>query len=127
MLFFKAFRYDSFLQSPKIGFFTSQNEELKTSYKLLNDKIAKAELLLLEVQKRDDKMYRSVFDLEPLPNSVREAGYGGAAVPFGMLASNGRDEMVNKTAVSLEKLSTKAKVQSSYLSDLFVKAQSQQN
>lgn len=118
--------YDSFLQSPKIGFFTSQNEELKTSYKLLNDKIAKAELLLLEVQKRDDKMYRSVFDLEPLPNSVREAGYGGAAVPFGMLASNGRDEMVNKTAVSLEKLSTKAKVQSGYLSDLFVKAQSQQ-
>jgi murein DD-endopeptidase MepM/ murein hydrolase activator NlpD len=118
--------FDNILQSPKIGHFSVQNEKLKLEYKELNGKIAKAELLLQEVQKRDDKVYRSVFDLEPLPSSLRDAGYGGSAIPYGGLASSGRNEMVNKTAFNLEKLSTKAKVQSGYLFDLYIKAQSQQ-
>jgi murein DD-endopeptidase MepM/ murein hydrolase activator NlpD len=118
--------FDNLLQSPKIGLFSTQNKKLKSEYKELNDKIAKAELLLQEVQKRDDKMYRSVFDMDPLPSSVREAGYGGSEIPYGDLASNGNSDMVNKTAFKLEKLSTKAKVQSGYLFDLYIKAQSQQ-
>jgi len=119
--------FDSRFISPKIEHFSSQNQKLRTDYGLLNEKIAKAEVLLQEVQKRDDKLYRSVFDLGPLPSSVREAGYGGTEIPFGgELLSDGKDEMVNKTAIKLEKLSAKAKVQSGYLSDLFVKAQSQQ-
>jgi murein DD-endopeptidase MepM/ murein hydrolase activator NlpD len=118
--------FDGYLDSPKIGHFSLQNQKLKSEYNQLNQKIAKAELLLQEVQKRDDKLYRSVLDLGPLPSSVREAGYGGSEIPFGGLASHGNNELVNKTAFKLEKLSTKAKVQSGYLFDLFVKAQSQQ-
>lgn len=118
--------FDGISSSPKIGHFSTQNQKLKSEYNQLNEKIAKAELLLQEVQKRDDKLYRSVFDLAPLPSSVREAGYGGSDILAGGLASNGRYDMVNNTAIKLEKLSTKAKVQSDYLSDLFIKAQSQQ-
>jgi len=118
--------FDNFLDSPKIGHFSVQNQVLKTEYKILNEKISKAEILLQEVQKRDDKLYRSIFDLGPVPSSVREAGYGGSEIPFADLASNGSSEMVNKTALSLEKLSTKAKVQSGSLVDLFMIAQSQQ-
>ncbi len=118
--------FDNLIQSPKIDLFSAQNQVLKSEYKILNEKITKAEALLVEVQKRDDKVYRSVFDMGPLPSSLREAGYGGSEIPYGSLASNGRDEMVNKTALKLEKLSTKAKVQSGYLSDLYVLAQSQQ-
>jgi murein DD-endopeptidase MepM/ murein hydrolase activator NlpD len=118
--------FDRFLNSPKIGHFSSQNQLLRMEYKQLNDKIARAELLLQEVQKRDDKLYRSVFDLGPVPSSVREAGYGGSEIPYAGLASNGNSDMVNKTAFNLEKLSTKAKVQSGSLVDLYVIAQSQQ-
>ncbi len=117
---------DSLVQSPKIGYFSEENQKLRSDYKQLNDKISKAELLLQEVQKRDDKVYRSVFDLGPLPSSVREAGYGGSEILFGGLASNGNDAMVNNTAFELERLSTKAKVQSGYLFDLYIKAQSNQ-
>jgi murein DD-endopeptidase MepM/ murein hydrolase activator NlpD len=118
--------FDNLLQLPKIGHFSTQNQKLRSEYNQLNEKIAIAELLLQEVQKRDDKVYRSVFDLGPLPGSVREAGFGGSEVPFGGLASNGNSEMVNKTASELEKLSTKVKVQSGYLFDLYIKAQSKQ-
>jgi len=118
--------FDSLIQSPKISRFAAQNEMLKSEYRQLNEKIAKAELILQEVQKRDDKVYRSFFDLGPLPSSLRDAGYGGSAIPYGGFASSGRNEMVNSTAFKLEKLSTKAKVQSGYLYDLYIKAQSQQ-
>jgi len=117
--------FDRIVPSPKIGLFSEQNQKLRSEYKLLNQKIANAELLLQEVQKRDDKLYRSVFDMGPLPSSLREAGYGGSEIPYGGLASNGNNDMVNATAMKLEKLSTKAKVQSGYLFDLFLKAQSQ--
>jgi murein DD-endopeptidase MepM/ murein hydrolase activator NlpD len=118
--------FDNFIISPKIGHFSVQNQQLRSDYKQLNEKIAKAELLLQEVQKRDDKLYRSIFDLGPVPSSVREAGYGGSEIPYGGFASNGNSDMVNKTAFNLEKLSTKAKVQSGSLFDLYIKAQSQQ-
>jgi murein DD-endopeptidase MepM/ murein hydrolase activator NlpD len=118
--------FDNLLPSPKINHFSVQNQKLRKEYKELNVKIAKAEVLLQEVQKRDDKLYRSVFDLGPLPSSVREAGYGGSEIPYGGLASKNKDDIANKTAFKLEKLSTKAKVQSGYLSELYLKAQSQQ-
>ncbi len=118
--------FDYLGHTPKIDLFADQNLELRTNYSQLNDQISKAEALLFEVQKRDDKMYRSVFDMGPLPSSVREAGYGGSEIPFGGLASNGSDNMVNTTARKLEKLSFKAKIQSGYLFDLYIKAQSQQ-
>ena len=117
--------FDIIYHSPKTGHFFSQNQKLRADYQELNNNIEKAELLLQEIQKRDDKMYRSIFDLGPLPSSLREAGYGGSEIPFGGLSSNG-NSMVNNTALKLEKLSTKAKVQSGYLFDLFNKAQSQQ-
>jgi len=118
--------FDNFIHSPKLGLFSEQNQKLRTEYMLLNDKIAKAEILLQEVQKRDDKVYRSVFNLSPLPGSLREAGYGGSEIPFGGFASNGNNNMVNNTALKLEKLSNKVKVQSGYLVDLYKKALSQQ-
>jgi murein DD-endopeptidase MepM/ murein hydrolase activator NlpD len=117
--------FDKFYLSPKINHFTTLNQNLRTDYQQLNNKIAKAELLLQEVQKRDDKLYRSVFDLSPIPGSVREAGYGGSRIPYNDLVSTG-NRMVNNTAMKLEILSSKAKVQSNYLVDLFEKARSHQ-
>jgi len=117
--------FEKIYPSPKITHFSTLNQNLKADYQQLNDKIAKAELLLQEVQKRDDKLYRSVFDLSPLPGSLREAGYGGSEIPYVNLASNG-NKMVSNTALKLEKLSSKAKVQSGYLADLYSKARSHQ-
>jgi murein DD-endopeptidase MepM/ murein hydrolase activator NlpD len=118
--------FDNFIQPPKINHFKLLNQKLKKEYAELNEKIAKAELLLQEVQKRDDKLYRSVFDLAPLPGSVREAGYGGSETSFSGLASNGNISLVNQTVRSLEKLTAKAKIQSGSLSELFAIARSQQ-
>ena len=37
----------------------------------------RAELVLDDIQKRDDNIYRVIFEADPIPSSIRKAGYGG--------------------------------------------------
>jgi len=116
---------DKKFDSPRIKYFTERNAELRGTYEQLNDSINAAEMLLADIQLRDDEMYRSVFDMKPIPSSVREAGFGGSENYEGMLFSH-NEKIVSNTARKLEKLSTKARIQSKSLEDLYVKAREQQ-
>lgn len=115
---------DKKFTSPKVNYFTQENTELREAYSQLNSKINLAEGYLYDIQKRDDIVYRSVFELDPIPASVREAGFGGNEDYFSNLFS--RDaQFVKETAQKLDELSTKVKVQSVSLTDLYRKAKEQ--
>ena len=70
--------FDQLISSPKVDYFNQKNQNLRNDYQKLEEEITKSELFLQEIQKRDDKLYRSVFDLDPLSSSLREGGYGGS-------------------------------------------------
>ena len=116
---------DDEFQSPKVKYFTSKNQDLRESYTKLNEEILFSEDRLFAIQLRDDKLYRSVFDMEPIPSSVREAGFGGSEDYKANLDSK-NTEFVTKTAIKLDKLSNKAKIQSISLTDLYSKAKTHQ-
>ncbi len=116
---------DEEFTSPKVKHFSQKNYELRKEYTSLNQKIHLAENLLSDIQTRDDKLYRSVFDLDPIPRSVREAGFGGSDNYYSDLYSADKI-FVKQTARKLEELSKKAKVQSVSLSDLYNKAKEKQ-
>lgn len=115
---------DDGFNSPKIKILSQKNQELKESYNKLNTRIAKAENILSDIRLRDDKLYRSVFDLEPIPRTVREAGFGGSE-DYSFNLESGNTEFVKETARKLDQLSTRAKIQSNSLVDLYSKAQEQ--
>lgn len=54
-----------------------ENKELLVQYDLLNKQLDEVNLMLESLQKRDDNIYRVIFEAEPIPTSVREAGVGG--------------------------------------------------
>lgn len=54
-----------------------ENKELLVQYDLLNKQLEEVNLMLESLQKRDDNIYRVIFEAEPIPTSVREAGVGG--------------------------------------------------
>jgi murein DD-endopeptidase MepM/ murein hydrolase activator NlpD len=110
--------------SPKVTYFTQRNLELRHEYQKLDKKINLAETFLYQIQNRDDKVYRSVFNLEPIPPSVREAGFGGSEDYYQDLYSR-NTEFVRNTARKLDELSTKARIQSVSLSDIYQKAKDQ--
>lgn len=116
--------FEHYRPSPKIDYYRQKNEDLKLAFNQLQNKISRSESLLLEIQKRDDRVYRSVFDLEPVPGSVREAGSGGSgSLMTGLLNYDGLN-LVSNTDLRLGILSKKVSVQSWSLTDLLDRAKS---
>lgn len=109
--------FDEKIESPKVIHFTQKNKDLKSAYENLNKKISYAENFLFDIQNRDDQVYRSVFDLAPIPENIREAGFGGSESYDDLNA--GDTEFVINTAKKLDQLSTKARIQSISLTDLY--------
>jgi murein DD-endopeptidase MepM/ murein hydrolase activator NlpD len=54
-----------------------ENQALKTQWRVLNNKLERTSLALANLEQADDHNYRVILDLDPLPQSVREAGVGG--------------------------------------------------
>jgi murein DD-endopeptidase MepM/ murein hydrolase activator NlpD len=49
----------------------TENEALSDNYKILNEKIKKLQQSLAELEKRDNEVYRTIFEANPLPDSAR--------------------------------------------------------
>ena len=69
--------YTSFYKTPKVIVLEEEREILLSEYDILNEKLEGIDFLINDIQQRDDYLYRSIFELEPIPPSVREAGFGG--------------------------------------------------
>lgn len=68
----------SFIYLPDNLYFADNNNELKLEYKLLNKDLDAVVKELEILQKRDDEVYRMIFQTDVVPASKRKAGYGGS-------------------------------------------------
>ncbi|MFT6828196.1 MAG: hypothetical protein ACJAZV_001487, partial [Roseivirga sp.] len=91
-----------YFDSPKEVALRDENEELKLYYELMQDQVDGMDAMLGVLQEKDDNVYRVVFEAEPIPETVREAGSGGAQRYRELLES----DMENKNLVvtALEKI-----------------------
>ena len=60
-----------FIGSPGEKILRTQNERLKTRYENLSDQVKTIEQQMAELEKRDNSVYRSIFEAKPIPDSVR--------------------------------------------------------
>ncbi len=63
-----AFQY---VDSPKEKLLRAKNEELNDKYIVLNAKVEQLQKQMLEIETRDNEVYRSIFESSPIPDSVR--------------------------------------------------------
>ena len=63
-----AFRY---IDSPRVKFLENENKGLKTDYALIQKNINTLQQQMNELVKRDNNVYRSVFESSPVPDSAR--------------------------------------------------------
>ena len=66
-----------FFDSPKEKRLNREIDILTSQYEIAEDKLNQVELVLDDIQNRDDNIYRVIFEAEPIPKSIRKAGYGG--------------------------------------------------
>ena len=67
----------SFIDSPKEKKLKREIQNLELQYVSIMEKMSQAELVLDDIQKRDDNIYRMIFEIEPIDPSIRKAGFGG--------------------------------------------------
>jgi murein DD-endopeptidase MepM/ murein hydrolase activator NlpD len=84
-----VFAYNRYFESPKEIMLKKENEDLKLYYDILNKELEKSQNMLSVLQERDDQIYRVIFEAEPIPDDIREAGIGGSEKYTSLIESSG--------------------------------------
>ncbi len=100
-----------YYESPRMKIVSKENQRLETQYELLYKDLGTLEEVLDEIQQRDDNLYRVIFEADPIPSSIRKAGFGGTN-KYSQLESFTNSELVIRTAKKLDILSKQAYIQS---------------
>ncbi len=61
----------SFLSSPKEKLLQKENQELKVAIDNINSQLSVMEIVLHDIQNRDDQVYRALFEVDPIPIEKR--------------------------------------------------------
>jgi murein DD-endopeptidase MepM/ murein hydrolase activator NlpD len=103
--------YASFFDSPKEKALKREVEQMAIQYDLIHREMANVESVLEDLQTTDDNLYRTIFDAEPIPSTLREGGIGGVN-RYEALEGYNNSNLVIETASRLDKIRKKVVVQS---------------
>ena len=81
----------TFFKSPKEKSQARELEYMKLQYEILNDRLDNIEILLTDMEQRDNDLYRAMFEADPIPRQVRRSGFSDAdryAGLYGYINSN---------------------------------------
>jgi murein DD-endopeptidase MepM/ murein hydrolase activator NlpD len=100
-----------FFDSPKERILKRENDMMKTQYLAMQNKIDQVNGVLGDLRQRDDNIYRTIFEAEPIPRSIREAGFGGVN-RYDDMEGFENSSLVVTTAKKLDKILKQIYVQS---------------
>lgn len=109
------------VESPKEKILKREIEQYKFQYQVLNDRLDKMMVVMNDLQKRDDDIYRVIFEAEPIPASQRLAGYGGAD-RYEKLEGYDNSKILIETTKKVDRLSRMMYVQSKSYDEVFALA-----
>lgn len=117
--------FDTYFESPKAARLKKENEELTFYYEMLSKDMERADEMLQSLQERDNNVYRTIFEAEPIPLSVRNAGVGGVD-RYHDLLENGleREEIILNTFQRIDQLKRQLYIQTKSYDDLLTMADS---
>ncbi len=109
--------FASFFDSPKEKALEREVQQLAIQYDLINREMGDIEHVLDDLQKTDDNLYRTIFEAEPIPATLREGGVGGVN-RYNSLEGYKNSNLVVETVNRLDKIRKKVYVQSKSFDDL---------
>ena len=111
------FLLSSIYDSPIESLLKKENKLLQTQYEVLSLRLNEALEVLSDIQQRDENLYRTIFQAESIPESVRKSGFGGSN-RYEHLMSLSNPELVVNTTQKMDMLSKQLYVQSNSLEEL---------
>jgi murein DD-endopeptidase MepM/ murein hydrolase activator NlpD len=111
--------FASFFDSPKEKALKREVEQMTIQYDLIHREMTNVENVLEDLQKTDDNLYRTIFEAEPIPATLRSGGVGGVN-RYEALEGYTNSSLVIETANRLDKIRKKVYVQSKSFDDLIL-------
>ncbi len=106
-----------FVDSPKEALLRRENKQLLLQYELMNKQLSEVENVMADIRRRDDNLYRVIFEADPLPETMRQAGSGGIN-RYRNLKGLESSDLVIDTRKRLDKLTRQMVVQSRSLDEV---------
>lgn len=110
--------------SPVESLLKKENKLLQTQYEVLSLRLNEALEVLSDIQHRDENFYRTIFQAESIPESVRKSGFRGTN-RYEHLMSLSNPELVVATSKKMDLLSKQLYVQSNSLEELIALGKTQ--
>ncbi len=107
----------NYFDSPKEKQLKREISELNLQYELLNSRVTQVNEVLSDIQERDNNVYRTIFEAEPIPASIREAGFGGVDRYKALLGYNNSELMIESTK-RIDQISKQLYIQSKSFDEL---------
>lgn len=107
-----------FVDSPQEKAMRREIAQFKMQYKILNDRMGQYELVMADMQERDDNVYRVIFEAEPVASSLRKAGYGGID-RYAKLDGYKNSDILIETTKRMDRLAGQMVVQSKSFDEIW--------
>ena len=111
VMFFGYIVFTYFFDSPKEKSLLRVNKQMALQYDIMKIRLNQVEKVLDDMQNRDDNIYRVILEADPIPKSIREAGFGGVN-RYEELEKSSDLKLVVETAKKLDIISKRMYIQS---------------
>ncbi|MAM05672.1 MAG: peptidase M23 [Flavobacteriales bacterium] len=120
------FIFFNFFDSPKEIMLKRELSYTVEQYELLNSQLNQLELVLDDLQRRDDNIYRVIFEAEPIASSIRKAGFGGVN-RYKHLEGMKNTELVLNTTKKIDQISKQLYIQTKSFDEIALLAKDKSN
>jgi len=107
----------NFMQTPKELSLRRELKENEIQFAILDDKMKRMEEVLDRIADRDNTLYRTYFEMTPIPDAQRKSGFGGVN-RYEYLEKYSNSEMLIEMTKHLESLEKQLAIQSKSLDDI---------
>lgn len=107
-----------FMSSPKERSLERELAQYKRQTRVLAERVDRAERVLQNIEERDDALYRTIFESEPVSPATRHSGIGGVEryAEFDAIANG---ELLKSTTMKVDDLTKRLYVESKSLDELY--------
>jgi hypothetical protein len=115
-----------FIDSPKEKALLREIDQLTLQYDIIQKDMSNLEKVIGQLEETDDNLYRTIFEAEPIPATLREGGVGGVN-RYKELEGYNNSNIVIETAKRLDKIRKRIVVQSKSFDDLIKLAKNKED
>jgi septal ring factor EnvC (AmiA/AmiB activator) len=119
VLYYMVFSH--YFDSPKEKALIRVNQQKDLQFELMQKKLDQISKVLDDMQQRDDNIYRTIFEAEPISQTVREAGFGGVN-RYEEIEKATNSGLIVETAKTLDIISKRMYIQSKSYDEVIEKA-----